>query len=372
MPLRSQPYDIPTEPLDSEMKKSVAEKSRQGLPPQAGLHRSGEVHRRKEEWVKQFGEEKKKDPNVKIIEEKRRSNGWLTFMIITIVSALVLFMMIPVLENFVETDATAAMFVNIKEFISFVAPILIIVAAIAGTAGYFRLFSVAWALMVGHAAGYIFFVSTIHTSSQILNLGVYWIILLSFIGGFLGALFEFIHLARKKIHLEILPLLFIMFFAFGAGGFVMLQFTVKNNVELLSYAQADKQVDFQVYEPAYLPPKLAEIAPRMFLDGGSLSVYYGEDHYPPPPIIDFLSGIEIIETKSLEELDTFDPEPGVVFADISDGVTARFTERRGRATIEWDQGGTHILMNIYSNISSREMFRIARTMQPALTSSTND
>jgi hypothetical protein len=216
-------------------------------------------------------------------------------------------------------------------------------------------------------AGYILFVATMNSSSQSMDLGVYWIILLSFSGGFLGALIEFILLIRKKVHRELLPLLFIAFFAFGAGGFVLLQFTVQDNVELLTYQQVAKRVDYQVFEPAYMPAKLENLDPRMFLEDGKLSVYYGEDHYPPPPIIDFLSGIEIIQSKSIDDSDILDPEPGVVFVDIDEDTQARFTERRGRATIEWDEGSTHILMNIYSNISSREMFRIARTMQPALT-----
>lgn len=357
---------MPSEPLDHNPQSQDLDRV---VPTQAGVRRAGEIHKRKEEWLKQFaGSPKRDEAEVKKTEEKKRSNPWLTFMIIVIVSALVLFMMIPVLENFVETDSTASVFSTIKEFISFVAPVLIIVSALAGTAGYFRLFNVAWFLMIGHAAGYIFFAATVHSTSQLASLGVYWIILLSFIGGFFGALFEFIRLIKKRVHLELLPLLFIGFFAFGAGGFVMLQFTVQQNIELLTYQQVARRVDYQVYEPAYLPPKFANIEPRMFLDNDQLSVYYGEDHYPPPPIIDFLTGIEIIQSKSIDEFDTLDPEPGVVFVDISDGVVARFTERRGRASIEWDQSGTHILMNIYSNISSREMFRIARTLQPALTS----
>ena len=357
---------MPSEPLDSKAQSQDMDRI---VPTQAGVRRAGEIHKRKEEWFKQFaGSPKQDQAEVRKFEEKKRSNPWLTFMIITIVSALVLFMMIPVLENFIETESTASLFSTIKEFISFVAPILIIVSAVAGTAGYFRLFNVAWFMMIGHATGYVLFAATIHSTSQITNLGVYWIILLSFIGGFLGALIEFIRLIRKRVHLELLPLLFIGFFAFGAGGFVMLQFTVPKDVELLTYQQAARRVDYQLYEPAYLPVKFSNINPRMFLDHDQLSVYYGEDHYPPPPIIDFLSGIEIIQSKSLDELDTFDPEPGVVFVDISDGVVARFTERRGRASIEWDQSGTHILLNIYSNISSREMFRISRTLQPALTS----
>jgi len=363
MALRSQPYDIPSEPLEPRKEQEAP----RTIPHQPGMRHAGEIHKRKEEWVKQFVPSKKHEAEPNHVEEKKRSNGWLTFMIISIVSALVLFMMITVVENFIETEANANLFANIKEFISFVAPILIIVSAIAGTAGYFRLSCVAWLLMIGHAAGFIFFFATMNTSSQSLDLGVYWIIFLSFAGGFLGALIEFIFLVRKKVHRELLPLLFIAFFAFGAGGFVLLQFTVQDTVELLTYQEVAKRVDYQVFEPAYMPTKLENLEPRMFLEDGKLSVYYGEDHYPPPPIIDFLSGIEIIQSESVDDSAVLDPEPGVVFVDIDEDTRARFTERRGRATIEWDQDGTHILMNVYSNISSREMFRIVRTMQPALT-----
>lgn len=328
------------------------------------------IHERKEDWLKKVEPflDKDEDPQVAIRKdrEKTRSHPWLAFMIVAIVTSLIMFMMISILENFYTAEGPNNPLESLKEFISFVAPIIIIIAAIAGTAGYFRLFYISGILLVGHVAGLAMFVLTLNTTDQSLNLGVYWIILLSFVGGTLGFLIQLFWIFLKKIHRELSPLMFIGFASFAVGAFVIFQFTAGQEVDLVTYIQASQRVEFQIYEPAYLPEKISAYGPKLFIDDNKVSVYYGNDHYPPPPIIDFLSGIEFIQSAKVEDLNVIDPEPGVVFVDIGE-ETARFTQRRGRATIEWNQGETHIVLNVYSNITAREMFKIARGLQPALT-----
>lgn len=372
MPIRSMPTDVYSE-SDKQKKRDEIERGMNTAAQHSGGTSSGkQYHERKEEWLKKvepfLDVDKKTDPESDIRKntEAMRSHPWLVFMIVAIVSALVMFMMIPVIDNFYQIEGPNNPLENLKEFISFVAPIIIVVSAIAGSLGYFRFFYAAWALVVGQIAGIVMFILTLDTSQQSLNLGVYWIILLSFAVGSFGFLAQFLCILKKKIHREISPLMFIGFAAFAAGAYIILQFTTGNQVDLVSYRQASSIVDFKVYEPAYLPDKMAETNPKLFVDKNSVSVYYGEDHYPPPPIIDFLSGIEIVQSEKVIDLNVADPEPGVVFIDIGDEV-ARYTQRRGRATIEWNQGDTHIILNIYSNIPVQEMFKIARAMQPALT-----
>jgi type IV secretory pathway VirB2 component (pilin) len=288
-------------------------------------------------------------------------------MIIGIISSLVLFKMIPFLENFFQNEGTNNALENIKQFISFASPVIVIVCAIAGAAGYFMLKRVAWFTLLGFVSGLTIFLFTLNATSQRLNFGIYWIIMGSFFGGFIGSGIEFGYILKRRIHRELLPLLFIAAFSFFVGGFFLAQSNVSSNVELVSFQQLAAGVDYTLYEPAYLPDKFNGVEPKIFLNTtGGVSAYYGNDQYPPPPVIDFLTGIELIQSKRVEEAnDIFDLEPGTVSVDLGDSQ-GRFSERRGRATIEWDQDNTHLVLNIYSNIPSTEMFKIARTLQPVL------
>lgn len=352
MPFRSQPDDISTDEMMAPRASSQAER-----PHEIGLG----IHKRKSDWAKSVGIESPRATQTSG-EEVRRSHAWLLFMIIAIVLSLLFFMMIPVLDNFFLKNSTNNAIENIKQFISFTSPVVIIITALAGTAGYFLLKRVAWLTIVGLFLGLVMFSLSIKTSFGSLNLGIYWILVGSFLGGGLGSLWEFIYIFRSHQHRELLTLFGIGTLAPAIGLFFLIQANIPQSARTQTYVSAATQVNFTIFQPTYLPEKLQELDPKVFVSDNQLSVYYGNDQYPPPPIIDFLTGIEFTESQSIAGLDaTQEPDPGSVYVDIG-SMKGKYSERIGRSTLEWDQNFTHIVMNVFSNIPAREVFKIARTM----------
>lgn len=318
------------------------------------------IHRRKSDWAKSMGIES--NQNQSNNEESQRSHAWLLFMIVAIVLSLLFFMLIPILDNFFLKNTPNNALENIKQFISFTSPVVIIITALAGAAGYFLLKRVAWLSIAGLFLGIGLFAITIKSNIFNLNLGIYWILVGALFGGALGSLWEFIHVVRTRYHKELLTLFAIGVIAPTLGLYFLIQENLPKTTSNYSYQGAADQVSFTLFQPTYLPEKLTNLEPKVYVTNDQVNIYYGNDHYPPPPIIDFLTGIEFTESESITGVTLpLDPEPGSVYVDIGT-MKGKYSERTGRSTIEWDQENTHIVMNVFSNIPAREVFKIARTV----------
>ena len=380
MPIRSQPYDPFATPPKEEGQEPPApvygdqQEPPERQPEEQPMAEGSGIHQRKSEFAKRFADtniytiektEQEEIDSEEVPEKKvgQHKNSWLIFMVATIICALFLFMGNSLVDTLFGSSSSN-LSQSIQSFISFSAPILVIIAAHAGTAGYFRFERVAWFIIGGFIFGTVaFFISTAFNSGRF-NFGIYWIIIGCFCGGLAASITEFVFLRKYKIHKELQPLFIIGMVVFFIGGIFLVRATVSKTVELLSYQQVGKKVDFQLYEPVYLPDKYSGYDPKIIYDNGQVNIYYGQDNYPPPPVIDFLTGIEFIETKkvdsSYQTSDTSSTD--VIFVDI-DNAIARYTERRGRATLEWDENQTHIVLNVYSSITARDIFKIARELE---------
>ncbi|MEK7632112.1 MAG: hypothetical protein AAB445_04625 [Patescibacteria group bacterium] len=287
--------------------------------------------------------------------------GWLVAMSVFGLIAILSFMLVPVLSltysgemnNFLE---------NMKDLVNFGAPTLLIVAVLVGATGYFGYTKIAWWLSFGFWTSIAVLIINIITKVNWLNFGIFWIIIGTLVGLFFGCVFELISVLRHHREHFLVALLIIGMIATAAATVVAAQNGTKVQEAFVSLEEAQHQLSFVLYRPTALPARYVYFEPKIFVLNGEFHMYYGDDGYPPPPIIDFLKGLEIIEAPgaTVPVLDSVDTYAHVKI----NGADGRYREERGRTILEWQQDSTYIIAASHSAINGTELVEFARSFVP--------
>lgn len=290
--------------------------------------------------------------------------GWLAAMAVYGLIAVLAFMLVPVL-SITYASVTSNFLENIKDLVNFGAPTLLIVAVLVGATGYYGYTKVAWWLSFGFWTSIAVLIINIATKVNWLNFGIFWIIIGTLVGIFFGCAFELLAVIRHHRERFLIALLSIGMVATAAAAFVAIQNGAKEQTAFVSLEEAQGKLSFVLYRPTKLPDRYAFYDPKIFVLNGEFHMYYGDDGYPPPPVIDFLKGLEIIEAPgaSLPLLDTVDTYAHVKIH----GSDGRYREERGRTTLEWQQDNTYIIAASHSPIDGKELLEFARSFVPFTT-----
>lgn len=288
--------------------------------------------------------------------------GWLWVLAIYGLIALIAFMLVPVV-TLTLGDTTTNYIENIKDLVNFGAPTLLLVAVLVGTTGYYGYTRIAWWLSFGFWTSIVVLIINISTGVNWLNFGIFWIIIGTLSGLFIGSTFEFISVLRHHRERFMLPLLGIGMLATVIALVVAMQNGTKPPAEIISLTQAQAQLPFRIFEPKKIPSRYAYFNPKFFVLNGEFHIYFGDDNYPPPPVIDFLRGLEIIQSSSLNVAPSDDIQ---TYASVMiNGVQAQYREFRGRSLLEWTQDQTSIIVISHSPINGKEFLELARSFVPA-------
>ncbi len=287
--------------------------------------------------------------------------GWLGVLAVFGLLAVLTFMLVPVLTiTFGET--TSSFLENVKDLANFGSPTLLIVALLAGATGYYGYGRIAWWLSFGFWLSIAVLIVNIATGVNWFNFGIFWIIIGTLSGLFIGCAFELVGALRRHRERYLIALLIIGMLSTAAATFVAVQNSVKERTAVVTLVQAQQALSFPLFEPTNLPSRYSFYEPKFFVINGEFHVYYGDENYPPPPVIDFLKGLEVIESPGIA---------GEVFDELTtyarlviNGYDARYRESRGRSIMEWQQGETYITVISHSPINSREFIDFARSFVP--------
>lgn len=288
--------------------------------------------------------------------------GWLWALAIYGLIAVMAFMLVPVV-TLTFGDTTTNFIENVKDLVNFGAPTLLLVAILVGATGYYGYARIAWWLSFGFWTSIVVLIINIITGVNWLNFGIFWIIIGTLAGLFIGSAFEFVSVLRHHRERFLLVLLGIGMLATAAALVVAIQNGTRPPATIVSFTQAQAQLPFRLYEPKKVPVRYAFFEPKYFVLNSEFHIYYGDDNYPPPPVIDFLRGLEIIQTAN----------PGVLPSDeiqtyanvMINGIQAQYRELRGRSVLEWAQDQTSIIIISHSPINGKEFLELARSFVPA-------
>ena len=292
------------------------------------------------------------------MHEKR----WVWVLTIYGLIAVLAFMLVPVV-TLTFGDTTTNFIENVKDLVNFGAPTLLLVAILAGATGYYGYARIAWWLSFGFWVSIVVLVINIMTGVNWLNFGIFWIIIGTLAGLFIGSAFEFINVLRHHRERFLLLLLGIGMLATAAALVVAIQNGTRPPATIVSFSQAQSQLTFKLFEPKTIPSRYAYFEPKYFVLNSEFHIYYGDDNYPPPPVIDFLSGLEVIQAQSLGLSQNGDL--GSYANVMINGVQAQYRELRGRSVLEWVQDQTTIIIISHSPINSKDFLDLARSFVPA-------
>ncbi|MEK7569905.1 MAG: hypothetical protein AAB515_00460 [Patescibacteria group bacterium] len=287
--------------------------------------------------------------------------SWLVVMVVYGLLALLAFMLVPVISLTFGTETTSYL-ENLKDLVNFGAPTLLIVAVLVGATGYYGYTKIAWWLSFGFWISIAVLIINVLTKVNWLNFGIFWIIIGTLVGLFFGCAFELVSVIRRHREHFLIALLSIGMVATAAATFVSIQNGSKEQTSFVTIEQAQQALPFVLYRPALVPARYAFYEPKIFVLNSEFHMYYGDDGYPPPPVIDFLKGLEIIEAPGaisplIDSLDTY--------ARVKiNGVDGRYREERGRTILEWQQGGTYIVAISHSAINGKDLLEFARSFTP--------
>ena len=287
--------------------------------------------------------------------------GWLVAMAVYGLIALLAFMLVPVL-SLTYGQTTSNFLENIKDLVNFGAPTLLIVSVLVGATGYYGYTKISWWLSFGFWTSIAVLIINIITNLNWLNFGIFWIIIGTLFGLFFGCAFELISVMRHHREKFLVALLSIGMVATAAATFVAIQNGSKEQTSFVTLEEAQSQLPFILYRPTTLPARFAFYEPKIFVLKGEFHLYYGDDGYPPPPVIDFLKGLEIIEAPgaTLPLLDSVDSYAHVKI----NGAEGRYREERGRIILEWQQDNTYIIAASHSQVGGKEFLEFARSFVP--------
>lgn len=288
---------------------------------------------------------------------RARNRSWVIAMVVYLLIAVPAFILVPVIAyNF--GDASTAFIENLNKLVVYGSPTLLVVAVLVGITGYYGFGRFAWWLSFGFWLSIGVLLLNIGTKVDWLNFGIFWIIIGTLGGMFLGCAFELIHEIHSRDKFLIGILIVGMVFSLGAGLIAIRNSVIKvSPVKTISEAQ--QNVSFSILVPSLIPPQYSGFTPKIAVVDQRFLMYYGDDSYPPPPVVDFLSGLEIIETKGAN-LPNTETGSNVITVQVN-GSEARFREDRGRSVIEWQQEGTYIIMTSHSPINGKQLVDAARS-----------
>jgi len=288
--------------------------------------------------------------------------GWVWILAIYGLLALLAFMLVPVV-TLTFGDTTTNFIENVKDLVNFGAPTLLLVAVLVGATGYYGYSRIAWWLSFGFWISIAVLIINIVTGINWLNFGIFWIIIGTLTGLFIGSAFELANVFRHHRERFLVPILIIGMLATAAALVVAIQNGTRPPATIVSFSQAQVLLPFKLMEPKKIPPRYAFFEPKYFVLSGEFHIYYGDDNYPPPPIIDFLRGLEVIQSSStgLAPMDDLQTSANVKI----NGVTAKYRELRGRSVLEWVQDQTSIIIISHSPINGKEFLEFARSFVPA-------
>lgn len=288
--------------------------------------------------------------------------SWIWVLAIYGLLALMAFMLVPVV-TLTFGDTTTNFIENVKDLVNFGAPTLLLVAILVGATGYYGYARIAWWLSFGFWTSIAVLIINIITGVNWLNFGIFWIIIGTLVGLFVGSAFEFVSVLRHHRERFLLPLLGIGMLATAAALVVAIQNGTRPPAKIVSFTQAQALLPFPLFEPKKVPSRYAYFEPKYFVLNGEFHIYYGDDNYPPPPVIDFLRGLEIIQATGLEVLPSEEIQASANV--MINGVQAHYRELRGRSVLEWLQDKTSITVISHSPINGKEFLDFARSFVPA-------
>lgn len=288
--------------------------------------------------------------------------SWVWVLAVYGLLALMSFMLVPVV-TLTFGDTTTNFIENVKDLVNFGAPTLLLVAILAGATGYYGYSRIAWWLSFGFWTSIGVLIINIVTGVNWLNFGIFWIIIGTLAGLFIGSAFEFVNVIRHHRERFLLLLLSVGMVATAAALVVAIQNGTRPPATIVSFAQAQAQLPFRLYEPKKIPSRYSYFDPKYFILNNEFHIYYGDDNYPPPPVIDFLRGLEVIQTSD-HGLAVTD-EIGTYASVVINGAQAQYREFRGRSVLEWEQDGTSIIVISHSSINGKEFLDLARSFIPA-------
>lgn len=289
------------------------------------------------------------------------NKGWIMVMAVFALIAILAFMLVPVI-SLAFGEMTTNFLENVKDLVNFGAPTLLTVAILVGTTGYYGFTKIAWWLSFGFWISIVVLIINITTSVNWLNFGIFWIIIGTLGGLFFGSLFELITAFRHHQQKFIIVLLFIGLLATAGASFVAIQNSGKQKVSAITIQEAQGEIDFILYTPKKVPERFSYYQPFVYVSRDKFHMYFGDDPYPPPPVIEFLKGLEVVETKGAGQL----PEEYVSnYSKVMiNGTEGRYREDRGRTIVEWQQDNTYIIVASYSPINGKELLDFARSFTP--------
>jgi hypothetical protein len=289
------------------------------------------------------------------------NKNWVLVMTIFSLISVLAFMLVPVI-TLTTGESTTNFLENVKDLVNFGAPTLLIVAILVGTTGYFGYSKIAWWLSFGFWVSIAVLIINITTGVNWLNFGIFWIIIGTLVGVLLGSIFELITAFRHHRETFIKVLLFIGILATAAASFVSIQNGSKKSVLAITLEEAQNRLDYAIFKPTDIPDRFSIYQPFVYVSRDKLHMYFGDDPYPPPPVIEFLKGLEVVETKGVGQL------PEEYISDYSkvmiNGSEGRYREDRGRTIVEWQQDNTYIIVASYSPINGKELLDFARSFVP--------
>jgi hypothetical protein len=288
---------------------------------------------------------------------RARNRTWVIAMVVYLLIAVPAFILVPVIAyNF--GDASTAFIENLNKMVVYGSPTLLVVAVLVGITGYYGYGRFAWWLSFGFWISIGVLLLNIGTRVSWLNFGIFWIIIGTLGGMFLGCAFEFLHEIHSRD--KFLKGLLIVGMAISIGaGIIAIKNSVKTTSPIRTITDAQRMVSFSILVPSIIPPQYSGYTPKIAVVDQQFLMYYGDDPYPPPPVIDFLSGLEIIETKGADVINT-ETGSNVVTVQVNDNE-AHYREDRGRSVIEWEQEGTYIIMTSHSTINGKQLVDAARS-----------
>ncbi len=290
--------------------------------------------------------------------ERGTNRHWVITMVVYLLIAVPAFLLVPLISyNF--GDASSNLVDNLNKLVVFGSPTLLVVAVLVGITGYYGYGRFSWWLSFGFWVSIIVLLLNIGTRISWLNFGIFWIIIGTLGGMFLGCGFELLTAIRRSTEKLIIWVLVIgMVFSAAAGGFAVRNGT-RPEKPVSTLARAKEMLPFTIFTPTLIPNQYQAYTPVIAVSGNRLLMYYGDDPYPPPPVIDFLEGLEIIQTKGIDEpVDTSGVRIQV------NGENAYYHEDSGRSVIEWQQGDTYIIMTSHSPINGKDLVDAARSFTP--------
>jgi hypothetical protein len=275
--------------------------------------------------------------------------------------AILAFMLVPVV-TLTFGDFTTNFIENLKDLVNFGAPTLLLVAILVGVTGYYGYARIAWWLSFGFWVSIIVLIINISTGVNWLNFGIFWIIIGTLVGLFIGSAFELVNVFRHRRERFLILLLCVGMLATLAALVIAIQNGTKPPATIVSLPQAQTQLSFRLFEPKKIPSRYVYYEPKYFVLNGEFHIYYGDDNYPPPPVIDFLRGLEVIQSSNVGLLPSDDLQTAVSV--MIDGAKAQYHEMRGRSILEWSQDQTNIIVISHSPMNGKEFLEFARSFVP--------